>query len=71
MSVATGVAMPTGLEDVFSPPFNRTVPFHGESGPHEVCVVAMNDGNGEDTVLGCRTVDLIGAPARQVPVLAE
>ena len=71
MSVASGVAMPTSLEDVLTPPFNRTVLFHGESGPHEVCVVAMNDGHGEDTSLGCRTVDLFGVPPRQVPLLAE
>lgn len=71
VTVAGGEAMPTGLDDVFTAPFSRTIPYRGESGTHEVCVVAVNDGNGDSTVLGCRSVDLVGAPPREVPALAE
>jgi len=69
--VATGAAAPTGLDDAFVPPFSRTVPFRGESGTHEVCVVAMNDGIGDDTPIGCRTVSLVGAPPREAVSQAE
>jgi hypothetical protein len=54
--VGLAAATPTGAADLFSPRFERELPFEG--GTHEVCAVALNDGNGDDTPLGCRTVSL-------------
>jgi hypothetical protein len=48
-------ASPTAT-DPFTPLFHRTVLYEG--GTHEVCAVARNDGNGEDALLGCVTVEL-------------
>jgi hypothetical protein len=48
-------ATPTAANP-FTPSFSRLVPYEG--GTHEVCVVARNDGNGEDALLGCVTVEL-------------
>jgi len=54
--VAGAWATPTGGEDLFAPRFSRELPFEG--GEHEVCAVALNDGNGEDTPIGCHTISL-------------
>ena len=54
--VAQASARPTGGEDLFAPRFAREFPFEG--GEHEVCAVALNDGNGEDTPIGCHTISL-------------
>lgn len=54
--VARTRATPTSGQDLFAPGFSREFPFEG--GEHEVCAIALNDGNGEDTAIGCRTVSL-------------
>jgi hypothetical protein len=71
VQVATGAAAPTGPDDLFAPRFNRTIVFVGESGQHEVCVVAVNDGDGASTPIGCRTVELTKSEPRGVPTLAD
>ena len=54
--IAAAGAFPTGVDDLFAPEFSRTVAFEAEPGFHEVCAVALNDGVGEDTPIGCRLV---------------
>ena len=54
--VARTRATPTSGRDLFAPPFSRDILFEG--GEHEICAIALNDGNGDDTAIGCRTVSL-------------
>lgn len=39
-----------------------SVDLSGISGSHQVCVYALNDGPGENTTLGCRTLTVGGSP---------
>lgn len=52
-TVGTFAAIPTGVDDLFAPRFRRTLPYELAPGPHEVCVIARNDGAGSDASLGC------------------
>ena len=56
VSAAGGLAVPTDVEDLFDPRFSRMFIFEGDPGLHEVCAVAVNDGNGSDTPIGCRLI---------------
>ena len=56
VEVGTGSAVPTGIDDLFAPRFYRTLLVDLAPRAHEVCVIAVNDGNGAGTPIGCRTL---------------
>lgn len=56
--VGTVAAIPTGLQDLARPRFQRTLPFEASAGEREVCAIGLNDGSGADTPLGCVTVEV-------------
>lgn len=59
VGVGMASAVPTGQNDLFAPRFRREIPYEG--GTHEICVVALNDGAGEDTPIGCVMVSIDGS----------